>query len=312
MDSPKTLILGHMPFIGVSYQSKEKDKQYSKIFSKKNSIKRVVEEALEIGVQKFAAATQHSSPLSLLHLRALQSVIDAGHNIELIPCIEIPLRLGNTEVDPYRRWATYAHIEDQLYPEAKQRIIHDPIMNFREDWKNRLIASRLYQEEHFRKLMIDWKIVDEDLQSFMQLPVGHIEFGSETDFLTMAGRFDLLGELIDKARNHGFNRISFGIHHAGITIPLLKENLEGFGCITPLNTLGVMMFPTKLSAEEAVRNAERPVFAIKPLAGGRVKPRQAFNYLVNFPIEGYMVGVGSVSELRESVEAATEVFHTVN
>jgi hypothetical protein len=312
VNPPKGLILGHMPFIGVSYQSRARDTEYSKIFSKVNSIKRVIEAAAEIGIQRFAAATEHSSPLSPLHLEALQSVIEAGHNIEVIPCIGIPLRLGTIEIDPYRRWATYVRIEGQLYPEAKHRVIHDPIMNFREDWKQRLVTSKPYDEGHFRKLTINWKIVDEDLQFFMQLPVDHIEFGSETDLLAMAGRFDLLGELIDHARSRGFSKVSLGIHHAGLTIPLLDEHLEDVGCVTPLNPLGVMMFPTKLSAEEAVTNAKGPVFAIKSLAGGRVKPRQAFKYLVSVPIEGYMVGVGSVSELRESVRAAREVFHRIN
>ena len=312
MNPPRGLILGHMPFIGVSYQSRARDSEYNKIFSRENSIKRVIEAAVEIGIHRFASATEHASPLSSLHLEALQSVIEAGHNIEVIPCIGIPLRLGNTEIDPYRRWATYVHIEAQLYPEAKQRMIHDPIMNFRENWQSRLTSSKPYDEGQLHKLTINWEIVDEDLQFFMQLPVNHIEFGSETDLLAMAGRFDLLEELIDHARSRGFNQVSFGLHHAGLTIPLLDEQLQDVGYVTPLNPLGVMMFPTKPSVEEAVRNAKGAVVAIKPLAGGRVKPPQAFNYLVNVPVEEFMVGVGSVSELRQNVKAASEVFPRVN
>lgn len=301
-----------MPFIGVSYQSRSKDIEYSKTFSEGNSIERIIEAAARIGIHRFAAAAGHASPLSPLHLEALQSVIEAGHSIEVIPCIGIPLKIGSMEIDPYRRWATYVHIEGQRYPEARQRVIHDPIMNFREQWKDRLTSGKPYDEGHFRKLTIDWEVVHEDLQFFMQLPVSHVEYGSETDFLVMAGRFDLVGELIDHARSRGFNRVSLGIHHAGLTIPLLDERVKDVGYVTPLNPLGVMMFPTKLSAEEAVRNARGPVIAIKPLAGGRVNPLQAFSYLVNVPVEGYMVGVGSVVELRENVRAAREVFDSVN
>ncbi|UCH69748.1 MAG: hypothetical protein JSV29_05740, partial [Candidatus Bathyarchaeota archaeon] len=68
----------------------------------------------------------------------------------------------------------------------------------------------------------------------------------------------------------------------------------------------VMMFPAKLSAERAVRSVEKAVYAIKPLAGGRVSPKRAFTYVFNFQVEGCMIGVGSVPELKEDIKAAIE------
>ena len=310
---PNKLILGHMPFVGVSYQSAKKDEEYRKRFSKISATRNVVEAAIKMGIHRFAGATPRSSPLSPIHLQVLGLMIAEGHDIELLPCIEIPIKLGDIAINTFRRWATYASFEGQLYPEVRQRMINDPILNFREDWKHRLSASKPYKDNDSRKLTVEWSEIDENLQFFAELPVSYVEFGSETDFLAMTGRFDLLGKLVDTAKNHGFKNVLFGVHHAGMTIPLLKDKLEGFhGYVTPLNPLGVMMFPTKLSAERAIRSIEKAVFAIKPLAGGRVTPKRAFTYVFNFNVEGCMIGVGSVAELKEDIKAAMEVLKGIN
>lgn len=308
----KRLILGHMPFVGVSYQSEERDEEYRKRFSEISATTKVVEAAIKMGIRKFAGATPRSSPLSSVHLQVLRLMIDEGHDIELLPCIEIPIKLGISKINAFRRWATYLKLEEKLYPAARQRLINDPILNFRQDWKRRLSASKPYEDGDFQRLIIDWNKIDEDLESFAELPVGHIEFGSETDFLTMTGRFDLLGELVERAKAYRFQNVLFGVHHAGMTIPILNDRLEGFhGYVTPLNPLGVMMLPTKPSAETAIRSAEKAVYAIKPFAGGRTRPKKAFPYVFDFDVEGCMIGVGSVAELKEDVDAAVSVLEKV-
>jgi hypothetical protein len=114
---------------------------------------------------------------------------------------------------------------------------------------------------------------------------------------------------MDKAKAFSFKKILFGVHHAGMTIPLLKPRLEGYeGFVTPLNPLGVMMFPTRHSAENAVNKTKKSVYAIKSLAGGRVKPRKTFKYLLKHSIKGCMIGVGSIPELKESLKAAELIF----
>jgi hypothetical protein len=307
------LILGHMPFVGVSYQSAEKDEEYRKRFSKTSATRNIVEVALKMGIRRFAGATPRSSPLSPVHLEALRNMIDERHDIELLPCIEIPIKLDNSRINAFRRWATYMKFEKRLFPEVRRRMFNDPILNFRENWKHKLSASKPYRDDDFGKLAVEWNEINEDLQFFAELPIGHVEFGSETDFLAMTGRSDLLGELVERAEGYGFKNVLFGVHHAGITIPILSDRLEGFhGYVTPLNPLGIMMFPTKLSAERAVRSVEKAVYAIKPLAGGRVSPERAFTYVFDLQVEGCMIGVGSVPELKQDVKAAVEVLERID
>lgn len=301
------LILGHMPLVGTSYQSPERDQEYREKFSNPKAMRNVVDAALRKGIKKFAAASPSSSPLAPLHLQVLKDVVNEGHDIETIPCIGIPVRLEGNEVNAFRRWATYLAVEEHTHKGLRQLYLEDPILNFRPGWRNGLPASKPYHDNDFQRLKIDWRRLEVDLDELVDLPVSHIEPGSETDFLAMTGRLDLLGELVDRIGERGFGSVLFGVHHAGETIPRLDEDLDGFnGYVTPMNPLGVMMFPTRYSAEKAIRGSERAIYAIKPLAGGRVEPEKAFKYVFGFEVEGCMIGCASVTEVEVDFKAALE------
>ncbi len=296
-----------MPLVGVSYQSVERDREFRERFRDPRAMRQVVDAALGMGVRRFAAASPGSSPLAALHLQVLKNAADEDHDIEIIPCVGVPLRLGGKEVDAFRRWATYLAVEEPAHLEVRRLFLEDPVLNFRPGWRSGLPASRPYSDDDFQRLEIDWEKIEAELDYLVDLPVSHIEPGSETDFLAIAGRLDLLGELIDRIGERGFRGVLLGVHHAGETISRLDEGLDGFsGYVTPLNPLGVMMFPTKDSAESAIRETKKTVYAIKPLAGGRAGPEGAFRYVFGFGVEGCMIGCASVSEVEEDFKAALE------
>lgn len=306
-DLADLLVLGHLPMVGVSYQGGERDDEYRARFSEPGEMRRVIDFAVSMGIRRFAATAPGFASLASAHLEALGQAVDEGHDVSLIPCIGVPIKVGDAKVNAFRRWRTYTAAEQEFYPGVEGRMLSDPILNFREGWRRRLPVSRPYDEEDFRRLTIDWARVEEDLEHFVDLPVSHMEPGSETDFLAIAGRFDLLGELVDRIRERGFRGVLLGVHHAGVTIPKLDEELEGIdGYMTPLNSLGVMMFPTKASAEEAVRSTNRAVYAIKILAGGRLEPARAFAHAFRFDIQGCAFGAASVAEVEEDLKSALE------
>ena len=305
MKPVERVILGHMPLVGVSYQSLERDAEYRERFSRPGAMREVMDAALRMGVRRFAAATSDSSPLAASHISALREMAEGGHGVEVLPCIMVPLRLRGEPVDAFRRWATYLSHEEGEHPGVRGAALDDPILNFREGWRRRLPTSRPYAQGDFDELRIDWGRVEACLGEFTEMEVRYVEPGSETDFLAMAGRLDLLGELADRIKGRGFRGVLFGVHHAGATIPILEEGLRGFeGYVTPLNPMGVMMLPSKGSAEEAIGATRREVYAIKPLAGGRVGPDEAFRYVFGHDVEGCMVGCASVDEVREDLRAA--------
>jgi hypothetical protein len=302
------IVLGHMPLIGVSYQSPEIDEKYRTWFSEKKNINKIIHSALDLGITRFAASSPGMSPLANQHLEVLRGYIQKGHDIEVIPCFSIPVNINGKTPDAFRRWATYIESQKEDYPGILNRFLSDPILGLRPGWKEKLPEAKPYTGEELENLKIDWEKVEKKIGFLKDLPAVYLEQGSETDFLTMAGRFDLLGELIDRIREQGFNGVICGVHHAGKTIPKLDEELpEIEGYVTPINSKGYMMLPVKEAAEEAIRGSAKKIFAIKPLAGGRINPEEAFQYVYSFRLESCMFGAAKVEEVkadyREAVKA---------
>ena len=65
------------------------------------------------------------------------------------------------------------------------------------------------------------------------------------------------------------------------------------------------MLPTPQAALEAIRNASKPVIAIKPMAGGRLLGQEAFDYVLKeVGADACMFGLGRMDEVRETLQAA--------
>jgi len=311
------LILGHLPFIGESYQGPERDREYRARFSRVENIVKILRIAVEgYGLTVMAAGLMPSNIMVELLFKAIREASRVTKTeIALIPCIQIPLRIDGKPVDPYRRWLTYYETERNITDEEilLERYLQDPILQCRSGWKLRfqhtLRYSKPYEEDEIEKLQVDYESLGREVNKLQGFNVLFAELGSETDFLALTGRLDLLGELIEHLRDvYGYD-VLLGIHHAGTSIPRLEgSKLDFEGYITPVNRLGVMMFPTMDLALEAVKSSSKPVIAIKPLAGGRIKPKQALEYIYReLGVEFSMIGVGSEGEAREDFSTALKI-----
>jgi len=65
------VILGNLPFLGISYQGEQRDREYRKKFSNKNEMKNVVKVALRYGVKYSAASSHDFNELAPVHLPAV-------------------------------------------------------------------------------------------------------------------------------------------------------------------------------------------------------------------------------------------------
>jgi len=310
------LILGHLPFVGESYQGPERNKEYATRFSDiRNSIQILRLSVEEYGLTVAAAGIMGSEEgLGGLYLKAIKEVERITETeIALIPCVQIPLSIGRRPVDAYRRWMTYYEIEKRTTDELARRYLQDPILECRAGWdmqfKEALRIYKPYGRDEIRDLQIDMAEIDGAISNLSDFKVLFLELGSETDFLTMTGRVDLLGSLVDHIRGDLGHRVLLGTHHAGSTIPLLEGSSVKFeGYVTPVNKLGIMMFPTMDGALVALRGSGRPIIAIKPLAGGRIRPREALEYVYgDLGMDFCMVGVGSEGEAVEDFTIASEI-----
>lgn len=70
------------------------------------------------------------------------------------------------------------------------------------------------------------------------------------------------------------------------------------------------MFPTKKKCEDVIVNTVKTVVVIKPFAGGRIKPIDAFEYIYDkLKVSSCMIGVGSEKELDYDVSNALKILN---
>lgn len=310
------IMLGHLPFVGQSYQGREKDEDFLRRFSDpKNIIRVIAKAAREYGLTAMSVAPNTLEGPSHILLRAIKEAIKSvGIEIAVAPCLSIPLKVDDRPIDDYRRWLTYLDYEVSVAgKEVLNRYINDPILLCRPRWRENFIyaltGASPYSDDELKKLRVDYGRLREVLRSLEGFKVMFIEPGSEVDFLALTGKLDLLEELISFLKDKVSKTVVLGTHHAGMTIPILDEAKIKFdGYLTPVNKLGVMMFPTEELALRGVEATSKVIIAIKTMAGGRVPPREAFQYVFKeVGVEACMIGVGSEEELDEDVKEALKV-----
>jgi len=310
------IIFGNLSLLGISYQNKQKDNEYKKKFSNKDEMKRVMKVAIRYGIRFFASTSFDFNELAPTYLAAIKEIENEEElELSLITCIGIPLEFKGEKINDYKRWKTHLIYESkELGKRIGERFFDDPILNCRFGWKENLRAVKSYNIKELKKeLKINWKLWEERVNQFSDYDVAWIEPGSEIDFLAIS-RIDLLEELLDINSELGY-RSFLGSHHLGSSVPLIQERrVKKFdGYVTPVNELGVMMFPTKREAENAVKRTRKEgklIVATKPFAGGRLTSNVALalNYVyTELKVDSCMMGIGSVAEAEQNFQAAKNI-----
>jgi hypothetical protein len=312
------LILGHLPFVGESYQGDARNAALATTFSHvENTIQVIAKAVTEYGVTAMAVGAASDSPLSRRLLDAVRAVGERTRiELALLPCVRIPLTLDGKPIDDYRRWITYYALERRLvHDDLLRKYVHDPILRCRKGWAERfpaaLTQSSPYSPDEMARLRINYNGLDAALASFREDNVLLADAGSESDFLAMAGRLDLLEAFTSFLRRTLRCPVMLSLHHAGTSIPILEaSDLDVVGYVTPINPLGALMLPSHTHALKAIRASRKRVIAIKPMAGGRVPPHEAFDYVfTEAGADAAMVGVASEAEVDEDLPMALNALH---
>ena len=298
------VILGNLPFLGISYQGKEMDKQYFERFSNIENTIKILQTAVKFGITVVGANPKDGGELAEKFLSAVIEASNRSHiKLAVVPCISIPLKVDSEPIDDYRRWATHYKFEKAIAGERiLERYLLDPILKYRPNWNTNLKNATPYTSEEIENVEIDFNQISKRLKSFEKHQVLYVEIGSECDFLAASRRIDLLKDLITFLRKK-YDLIVLGTHHAGATIPIVEnEGLNIDAYLTPINHLGVMMFPTIEHVKKAIFNTEKTIIAMKTLAGGRINPKDAFKFVFHeIKADSCMIGVGSEQELKENM-----------
>ena len=137
---------------------------------------------------------------------------------------------------------------------------------------------------------------------------GRVGVWVERKGATSLMRFDLIRDYVAFLRAR-YDAVITSVHNAGITIPLLeREGIDVDGYLTPVNWPGMFMFPTQQLALAAIRNARKPIVAIKPLAGGRYLGEKAFRFVFDeVGATACLFGMGTIDQVRETAGAGRRV-----
>ena len=309
------LIMGIHPYDGCSYQHKERDEENSRTFNRTERVAEVLRYAVEEGGIT-AVQVDHMLPeLDRLHLQAIWETQErTATQIGMVAYILIPVTLDG-EIVSYseRAHSTFYERNEALAGDAFREHFHrDEIIryNLGGDFEG-IVTPRTvapYSEEDAARFEIDYGILEQYLGFFAGCEILIADPGAEIDLLAMTGRFDLIREYLAFLRQR-FDTVITSVHHAGVTLPLLEaENIPVDGYLTTVNAPGTFMFPTRDMAIDAIKNASKPVIAIKPMAGGRYLGHKAFEYVFDeVGVQASMFGMGTLDQVRETTQAARTV-----
>ncbi len=98
-------ILGHLPFVGESYQGSAKNLECVERFSKVENTISILSRAVQnYGIKVFSAVPVTEGELARLYLEAVhETVLETGIDIALIPCFRIMLTVEGKPLNDYRR-----------------------------------------------------------------------------------------------------------------------------------------------------------------------------------------------------------------
>lgn len=97
-------------------------------------------------------------------------------------------------------------------------------------------------------------------------------------------------------------------HKPGVTIPWIeKEDLPVDVILAPLNKIGYGMEPDFQQSLRAIEECSRAIVAIKPLAAGRLRATEAFEFVYKY-VGCAAVGVASEDEMSQTYQAAREAY----
>ncbi len=309
------LIMGIHPYDGCSYVDAQRDRENLERFDQVSKVTQVMRYAVEEEGLTVVQGDHMIPTLNRLHLQALwETERQTNTQIGLVAYILVPISLDGVDITySERAHATLYADDERAGGDAFREHMHtDEIIRYvlGGSW-DKLVTPDIvppFTPEEAARFEIDYAKLEQYLGFFAGYDILIADPGAEIDLLAMTGRFDLIREYVQFLRQRYTNVIT-SVHHAGVTIPLLeRENIAIDAYLTPVNKLGLHMFPTRDIALDAIHQAQKPVIAIKALAGGRYLGHKAFEFVFNeVGVAASMFGMGTIAQVKETTQWAKDI-----
>jgi hypothetical protein len=275
------VILGDNQFFAVSHLSDEKSRTQSIRFKDDESIIRVLDQAIELGIKTFMCTTHDRIANICEHIRNNPGKYEG---FKIYPCM------------PYAHKYANAVTELGIMGTIKQYVPGNIFGTFAK-------GGMALLNKDFMKLMEIF--IDAEMKMFkdIETPVIFIQ-NVLADMILGLKMYDVFAEY------DAYIRKKFKAEPGYITmnLPALLDALNSVGIENPIlcasvNKIGFRMSGGKDLYEKYLNEKKMRLIAMQVLAAGALRPKEAIEYLGQFPkIESVLFGASSKSHIQETQE----------
>jgi hypothetical protein len=281
------VLFGDNQFFAVNHLSDEKSRQQSIQFREDASIIRVLDNAIDAGIQTFMCTTHDRMANICEHLR---SNPEKYSNFKIFPCM------------PYAHKYANAVTELGIVGTIQQYVPGNILGTFAK-------GGLAFLSKDFAKLMQIF--IDAEMKMFkgINTPVIFIQ-NVVTDMILGLGMYDVFVEYDQYIRKK--YRAEPG--YITMNMPKLLDALNSVGILNPIicssiNKIGFRMSGGKALYEKYLEEKEFRPIAMQVLAAGALKPEEAIEYVCRFPkIESVLFGASSKAHIQQTKELIDRKF----
>jgi hypothetical protein len=275
------VLFGDNQFFAVNHLSDEKSREQAIRFKDDSAIIRVLDQALEEGVGTFMCTTHDRIANICDHMRAHP---DKYRDFKIFPGM------------PYAHKYANAVTELGIIGTIKQYVPGNIFGTFAK-------GGMAYLSKDFLKLMEIF--IDAEMKMFngISTPVIFIQ-NVIVDMILGLKAYDAFRAFDDYIRK----KYNAEPGYITMNMPALLDALNSIGIENPIicssiNKIGFRMSGGKEIYEKYLREKEFRPIAMQVLAAGALRPKEAIEYLGNFPrIESVLFGASSKGHIRETKE----------
>ncbi|HQM69569.1 MAG TPA: hypothetical protein PK521_09705 [Bacteroidales bacterium] len=275
------VLFGDNQFFAVNHLSDEKSRAQAIRFKDDSAIIRVLDQAIELGISTFMCTTHDRIANICDHMRANP---DKYRGFKIYPGM------------PYAHKYANAVTELGIIGTIKQYVPGNIFSTFAK-------GGMAYLSKDFLKLMEI--LIDAEMKMFkgISTPVIFIQ-NVIVDMILGLKAYDAFRAFDDYIRR----KYNAEPGYITMNMPALLDALNSIGITNPIictsiNKIGFRMSGGREIYEKYLREKEFRPIAMQVLAAGALKPREAIEYLGNFPkIESVLFGASSKEHIRETKE----------
>jgi len=273
------VLFGDNQFFAVNHLSDEKSRQQSIQFREDAAIIRVIDSAIDVGIQTFMCTTHDRIANVCEHIRRNP---ERYANFKIYPCM------------PYAHKYANAVTELGILGTIQQYVPGNIFGTFAK-------GGLAFLSKDFAKLM--QILIDAEMKMFkgINTPVIFIQ-NVITDMVLGLQMYDVFVEYDQYIRN----KYNAEPGYITMNMPKLLDVLNSVGIANPIicssiNKIGFRMSGGKELYEKYLTEKEFRPIAMQVLAAGALRPKEAIEYLGQFPkIESVLFGASSKGHIQET------------